>query len=83
MAGAGITLPFWGTAIPEGAHQGIVRIEPNLIEMPQAELAQICFEKAAQRSPIHRNAYMDRIVFSTGGVEHQFWGFTPLGFINN
>ena len=65
---------FLGYCNSEGAHQGIVRIQPNLIEMPQAELAQICFEKAAQRSPIHRNAYMDRIVFSSGGVEHQFLG---------
>ena len=69
---------FLGYANSQGDRLGICRLKDDTVSFCDAPEQTLWFDKAPVRSSIHRGAYMDRIVLTTGqgddACEHHFLG---------
>ena len=69
---------FLGYANSSGEQLGICRLKEGLTQLTDAGGDTLLFDKAPVRSQIHRAAYMDRVIATTGSgnsrVEHHFLG---------
>ncbi len=69
---------FLGYANSDNQRLGICRLKEDTVNFCDPASESLWFDKAPVRSSIHRGAYMDRIVLSTGKgkrrVEHHFLG---------